>query len=253
MFGLFMGIALGIGGIVAGMEHISSNISSENKARKDYSAGINKTGTYYDRFIGSDIDLRTGRRVNIRELDFSGDQYVVDARTGKVLRNITLESTMEKADYERANFGVRAVELYNWHKLASMWDERARKRVPGYRQAFYPDSRETVYMHSKTKRMGFSKYMSNIIKEKTEEYFKELYNYESISLPYYCNCLYDFLNGSLLDFFWPDKPIVIKGIKNGEEINVEEHEIEQVIKLLNEDIEKGELKKELTGWEVLFQ
>lgn len=253
MFGLIMGIALGIGGIVTGVKHISQNHSSEQRALRNYLNGNNPSQTYYDPFVGSDIDLFSGRKVTRKNLDWSGDEYIVDDRTGRVLRNATIERRISEANHENKYNGKRVIEVYSYGKLRKMWDERAFNKVPGYTLSNHPRDIGSIDMHCKTKKLGFRNLPNKKLKEQINTHAKELFGYNSIIFSYGSWCFFDLYNGNLIDFCWDNSCEPVKGIKDSNDIYLNNYEIEEIVKKINEDFKKGVLKRKLSGWEVLFQ
>ncbi len=255
MFGLIMGIALGIGGIVTGVKHISQNSSSEKRALRNYLNGNNPSQTYYDNFVGSDIDLFSGRKVTRKNLDWSGDEYIVDDRTGKILRNATMERRISEANYQRSCFGKRDICAYSYGKLQKMWGEKAFNRVPGYTIGNHPQDITDIRMHCKTKKLGYiiMPYQIKGLEERIIFNAKEIFDFDKINIGFNLRCLFDLYTGNLIDFTWYKKEYSIEAIIGEEKRFLTDYEIEEIVKKINEDFKKGILKRKLSGWEVLFQ
>ena len=253
MFGLIMAGALGIGAIISGAKHFTQNIDAQNTALRRLKNGENPSQTYYDPFVGSDIDLFSGRKVTRKSLDWSGDEYIVDDKTGKILRNATLNRLNEEADYENRINGKKIITAYNYGKLQRMWGEKAFNKVPGFTIGNHPRDITVIHLYCKTKKKCFKiyDYQYKELREALNKYGKEIYGYDKMD----CRCYFilDFYNGEIIDYNYEydfDKPC---GYKGKERIEISNDEMHQLIRILNNDIKEGKLKRRLSGWEVLFK
>ena len=249
MFGLIMGIALGIGGIVSGVKHICQNHSSEQRALRNYLNGNNPSQTYYDPFVGSDIDLFSGKKVTIKKLDWSNDQYVVDDKTGKVLRNITQEKKMKEIENYKWN-GKKVVKLYSGAETDKMWLEKYGPNYPYLKGE--ANTYIDIYMHCKTKKKCIHGSIYYKTQKKLEEYLKDMFGYEDTTNSFrWVWGYYDLFNGTFVDF--DTKENEIKAVKNGEKVKVPEEELQVVMERVNEDIQKGILEKKISDINLLFK
>lgn len=255
MFGLIMAGALGIGAIISGAKHFTQNMDAEKTALRKYKNDENPSQTYYDPFVGSDIDLFSGRKVTRKNLDWSGDEYIVDDKTGKILRNVSMARRMNEADYQQSYFGKRDICAYDYGKLQKMWGEKAFNKVPGFMIGNHPKDITEIRMHCKTKKLGYKLPVYKIkgLEEKVISYGKELFGFDNVDISSSLSCLCDLFTGNLLDFTWYERERSIEAIIGEEKRYLKDYEIEEIVKRINEDFKKGTLKKRLSGWEVLFQ
>lgn len=210
MFGLIMGIALGIGGIAAGIKR-SKNLNDV----KNWSIGRKNTNTYYDYYKGTDRDIITDKPVDIVTAN-NGTNHtlVVDRSSGRVLRNASLDDKHREFRYGQDHLGQyicesKAMLQYTAREINDILNYQCvhLEKCSNFSQN---DKYLNVYRHFKTGKLCLRKYMDQESLEILKKEIK-IFNYGAeviIDREKECCVYYDIITGEPLDVEFPGRVII---------------------------------------------
>ena len=210
MFGLIMGVALGIGGIAAGIKR-----SKDLNDVKNWSIGRKNTNTYYDYYKGTDRDIVTDKPVDIITAN-NGTNHtlVVDRSSGRVLRNASLDDKHREFRYGQDHlydtvWMKKGMLLYDSRQVKNILDEWCvhLDKLNHYNKG---DEALSIYRHFGTGKLCIRKRIDQKSLEILKKEIKIMY-YNSevvIDREKECYVYYDIITGEPLDIEFPGNVVI---------------------------------------------
>ena len=211
MFGLFMGIALGVGGIVGGIKK-----AKDLNDIRNWSIGHSKTSTYYDLYKGTDRDIRTNKPVDIvKANNGTGHTLVVDRSSGSVLRNVSLDEKRLEFQYGKKHCddmvaSYKGMLMYDASQIKEILNSYCihLDRLDHYTKG---DENLKVYRHFKTGKFCLKKAIDQELIEVLKKDIRIGYTNAEVDInkPKECYMYFDIETGELLDVEFSG-PVIIK-------------------------------------------